>query len=224
MRGRNTSTLFLVRMSHHDLLLTTLKQVPEVLNYHIPVKENAAGKVRVPTDTKKFKTLTALLKSHTSSVHHLLTTLSDAATLKLTLSSITPLLPYLLSFKKVLKNIVKTVVEIWSDASSTEATRITAFLVIRRLTVIGDPGLREAVFKTVYQGLIKGSRNTTIHTIQGINLMKNSAAELWVSTQALDIPLALRSSANWPFTSETASQTTRKNHTRQFTIGNMSTR
>lgn len=164
---------------YHDLLLTTLKYVPEVLNHHLPVKETAAGKVRVPTDSKKFRTLTPLLKSHTSSVHHLLTSLSDAATLKLTLSSITPLLPYLLNFRKVLKDIVKTVVDIWSDASSTEATRITAFLVIRRLAVIGDAGLREAVFKTVYQGLIKGARNTTIHTIQGINLMKNSAAELW---------------------------------------------
>ncbi|KAL3425083.1 Nucleolar complex protein 2 [Phlyctema vagabunda] len=164
---------------YHELLLTTLKQVPEVLNHHLPVKENAGGKVRVPTDSKKFKTLTPLLKSHTSSVHHLLTTLSDAPTLKLTLTAITPLLPYLLSFKKVLKNVVRSVVDIWSDASSTEATRITAFLVVRRLTVIGDPGIREAVLKTVYQGLIKGARSTTVHTIQGINLMKNSAAELW---------------------------------------------
>ncbi|KAH7319140.1 Noc2p family-domain-containing protein [Rhexocercosporidium sp. MPI-PUGE-AT-0058] len=164
---------------YHELLVTALQYVPEVLNHHIPVKETAAGKVRVSTDSKKFKTLTALLKSYTSSVHHLLTALSDAPTLKLTLASVTPLLPYLLSFKKLLKNIVKTVVNIWSDSSSDEATRITAFLVVRRLAVIGDPGLREAVLKTVYQGLITGSRSTTVHTIQGINLMKNSAAELW---------------------------------------------
>ncbi|CAG8974098.1 hypothetical protein HYALB_00011620 [Hymenoscyphus albidus] len=164
---------------YHELLLSTLKNVPMVLNHHLPVKESTAGKVRVSTDSKKFKTLTPLLKSHTSSVHHLLTTLSDEATLKLTLSSIIPLLPYLLSFKKVLKNVVKTVVNIWSDAASSEATKITAFLVLRRLAVIGDPGLREAVLKTVYQGLIKGSRTTSVHTIQGINLMKNSAAELW---------------------------------------------
>jgi nucleolar complex protein 2 len=170
---------------YHDLLVSALKNIPEVLNHHLPVKETAAGKVRVSTDSKKFKTLTALLKSHTSAVHHLLTTLSDAPTLKLTLSSITALLPYLLSFKKVLKNIVKSVVDIWSDSSSTEATRITAFLVVRRLAVIGDPGLREAVLKTVYQGLIKSSRNTTVHTIQGINLMKNSAAELWGIDQAV---------------------------------------
>ncbi|KAK2627487.1 hypothetical protein QTJ16_003453 [Diplocarpon rosae] len=164
---------------YHQLLLAALKYVPEVLNHHVPVKETAAGRVRVSTDSKKFKTLTALLKSYSSSLHHLLTALSDAQTLKLTLSAITPVLPYLLSFKKVLKHIVKAVVNTWSDSSSDEATRITAFLVLRRLAVIGDPGLREAVLKTVYQGLVRGSRNTTIHTVQGINLMKNSAAELW---------------------------------------------
>ncbi|KFZ08974.1 hypothetical protein V502_09017 [Pseudogymnoascus sp. VKM F-4520 (FW-2644)] len=164
---------------YHQLLVVTLQLVPEVLQHHLPVKESAAGKIRVSTDSKKFKTLTPLLKSHTTSVQHLLTTLSDEATLKLTLATINPLLPYLLPFKKVLKGIVKTVVDIWSDASSSEATRITAFLVVRRLAVIGDAGLREAVLKTVYQGLVKGARNTTIHTIQGINLMKNSAAELW---------------------------------------------
>lgn len=163
----------------HELLVVTLQHVNEVLGHHLPVKETIAGKPRISTESKKFRTLTPLLKSHTSSIQHLLTTLSDAATLKLTLSAITPLLPYLLSFKKILRDVVKTVVDIWSDISSTEITRITAFLVIRRLTVIGDAGIREAVLKTVYQGLIKGCRNTTVHTIQGINLMKNSAAELW---------------------------------------------
>ncbi|CCU78004.1 unnamed protein product [Blumeria hordei] len=163
---------------YHELLLTALKNIPSVLQHHIPVKESS-GKVRVSTDGKKFKTLTPLLKSHTSSVNHLLTTLSDASTLQTTLSSTILLLPYLLSFKKLLKNIIRTVVDVWSEASSSETSRITAFLVIRRLTVIGDPGLREAVLKTVYQGLIKGSRITTLHTIQAINLMKNSAAELW---------------------------------------------
>jgi len=170
---------------YHELLVITLQLVPEVLQHHLPVKESAAGKVRVSTDSKKFKTLTPLLKSHTTSVQHLLTNLSDEATLKLTLSTINPLLPYLLPFKKVLKGIVKTVVDIWSDNSSSEATRITAFLVVRRLAVIGDAGLREAVLKTVYQGLVKGARSTTMHSIAGINLMKNSAAELWGIDQTI---------------------------------------
>jgi nucleolar complex protein 2 len=165
--------------AYHELLVTTLQEVTKVLGHHLPVKETASGKVRVATDTKKFKTLTPLLKSHTSAIQHLLTSLSDAPTIKLTLSAITPLLPFLLSFKKLLKNVIKTVADIWSDSSNTEATRITAFLVIRRLVVIGDTGLREVALKTMYQGLLKGSRNTNVHTVQGINLMKNSTAELW---------------------------------------------
>ncbi|EDO03660.1 hypothetical protein SS1G_06141 [Sclerotinia sclerotiorum 1980 UF-70] len=164
---------------YHELLLIALKQVPEVLNHHLPVKETAAGKVRVSTDSKKFKTLSPLLRSHITSVH----IFSLLFPMLLPSNSHFPLSYHFYHIfyrlRKVLKNVVKTVVDIWSDASSTEATRITAFLVIRRLAIIGDAGLREAVMKTVYQGLLKGSRNTTIHTIQGINLMKNSAAELW---------------------------------------------
>jgi nucleolar complex protein 2 len=164
---------------YHELLVTCLKQVPEVLGHHLPVKESSAGKIRLGTDTKKFRTLVPLIKSHTASMHHLLTSLSDAPTLKLTLSAIQPMLPYLLQFRKFLKVIVKTVVGVWSDSSSTEAVRITAFLNLRRLMVIGDAGIREAVLKSTYEGLIRGSRNTTIHTMAGVNLMKNSAAEIW---------------------------------------------
>ncbi|EGE08313.1 nucleolar complex protein 2 [Trichophyton equinum CBS 127.97] len=164
---------------YHQVLITALEEVPKVLNHHLPVKETAGGKIRVTLDSKKFKTLTPLIKSHVSSIHQLLTTLSDAAALKLTISSIEPMLPYILQFRKLLKVLIKTVVGHWSEASNSEATRITAFLILRKLLVIGDAGIREAVLKASYEGVVKGSRNTSVHTLPGINLMKNSAAELW---------------------------------------------
>jgi nucleolar complex protein 2 len=164
---------------YHEVLIVALKEVPPVLNHHLPVKQSAGGKIRIPTDTQKFKTLSPLIKSHASSLHYLLSHLSDAATLKLALQSFDPLMPYLLQFRKFVKLIIKSVVSIWSDNSSTETTRITAFLILRRLMVIGDPGIREAVLKSTYEGIVKGSRNTTIHTLSGVNLMKNSAAEIW---------------------------------------------
>ncbi|KAI1279377.1 Noc2p family-domain-containing protein [Xylaria sp. FL0933] len=169
----------------HDVLIVALKQIPEVIQHHIPVKESASGKVYVPTESKKFRPLSMLLRSFTSSILHMLPTLSDDATLKLTLSAITPLVPYLLTFRKLLKNLIKTVVGFWSQTTSSETTRITAFLVLRRLVVIGDKGVREAVLKATYQGLIAGSRVTNVNTIQGINLMKNSAAELWGLDQSI---------------------------------------
>ena len=99
--------------------------------------------------------------------------------MRLTLDSLLALLPYILSFKKLVRDVARTVVGVWSDSANTEATRVSAFLVLRRLVVIGDPGIKEAVLKAAYQGLVKGARSTTIHTIQGVNLMKNTAAELW---------------------------------------------
>ncbi|KAM0669851.1 hypothetical protein ACQRIT_002289 [Beauveria bassiana] len=163
----------------NDVLVLALKEIPGVINHHLPVKESASGRVYVQTDSKKFSTLSLLLKTYTSAIMHLLGTLSDDRTLKLTLSAITPILPYLLSFKKLVKALAKAVVNFWAQPASSESTRITAFLVLRRLVAIGDKGIRETVLKSVYQGLVQGCRITNHNTIQGINLMKNSAAELW---------------------------------------------
>ena len=97
----------------------------------------------------------------------------------MTLESLLSLLPYILSFKKVVREVTKSVSLVWADSSNTETTRLAAFLVLRRLVVVSDASIREAVLKQTYQGLIKGARNTTVHNIQGINLMKNTASELW---------------------------------------------
>ncbi|KAK3049231.1 Nucleolar Complex 2 protein [Extremus antarcticus] len=164
---------------YHELLTLALKHIPDVFQHHLPVQETKNGKVHVSLENKKFKTLGPLLKSQVASILHLLDHLSDASTLRMTLSSTLPLLPYLLSFKKLVRNLAKAVTSIWSSSSNAESTRIAAFLVLRRLTTISDAGIRENVLKTVYQGLVKGSRNTTIHTVTGMNLMKNSASELW---------------------------------------------
>ncbi|KAK3300147.1 Noc2p family-domain-containing protein [Chaetomium fimeti] len=177
----------------HDIVVVALKGIPDVLQHHVPVKESAAGKVYVQTEGKKFKTLSMLIKSFAASIIRLLGTLSDEATLKLTLSALQPLLPYLLSFRKVLKMLIKTVVAFWSQSASSDTTRITAFLVIRRLVVIGDKAVREVVLKAAYQGLVQGSRLTNANTIQGINLMKNSAAELWGLDQGLGYTTAFAS-------------------------------
>ncbi|OLN81782.1 Nucleolar complex protein 2 [Colletotrichum chlorophyti] len=169
----------------HDILIVALKQVPEVISHHLPIKESASGKIYVPTDSKKFHTLSIMIKTFTASIIHLLGTLSDDATLKLTLGSLEPLVPYLLSFRKLLKVLIKTVVNYWARPASSEPTKITAFLVLRKLVVIGDKGIRETVLKATYQGLVSGCRATNINTLQGINLMKNSAAELWGIDQSV---------------------------------------
>ncbi|PHH66283.1 hypothetical protein CDD81_7876 [Ophiocordyceps australis] len=162
-----------------DILVLALQEIPAVMNHHIPIKESAAGNVYVHTESRKFKTLSMLLKSYTSSILHLLSTLSDDKTIKMTLSALTPILPYLLSFKKLIKALSKAVINYWAQPASSETTRITAFLVVRRLVVIGDKSIRQALLKATYQGLVQACRVTNHNTAQGINLVKVSAAELW---------------------------------------------
>ena len=112
-------------------------------------------------------------------MHHLLENLSDSKTLQMTLDSLSELLPYVLSFKKIVREVIRSVASVWSDSGNSDSARLSAFLVLRRLVVIADPSIREAVLKQTYQGLVKGARNTTIHNVEGINLMKNTASELW---------------------------------------------
>ncbi|KAL2755766.1 hypothetical protein ACRALDRAFT_1064222 [Sodiomyces alcalophilus JCM 7366] len=163
----------------HDILVAALKFIPQVIASHLPVKQSASGKVYVSTDTKKFQTLSIMIKTYTATVIHLLGTLSDDATLKLTISSLEPLLPFLLSFRKLLKVLIKTIVNYWARPASSDTTKVTAFLVLRRLMVIGDAGLRETTLKAVYQGFVQSARVTNHNTLPGVHLMKNSAAELW---------------------------------------------
>lgn len=164
---------------YHALLTTALKTIPDIFEHHLPVQENKNGKAHVGTESKKFKTLSPILRSQISGILRLLDHLSDPATLRLTLTSTLPLLPYLLSFKKLVRDLTKAVTNVWASSSNTESTRIAAFLVMRRLVVIGDASIRENAFKATYQALVKSSRNTNVHTLPGVNLMKNSAAELW---------------------------------------------
>jgi len=52
----------------NDILLLALKEIPTVMNHHLPVKESASGKVHVQTESRKFHTLSLLLKTYTSSI------------------------------------------------------------------------------------------------------------------------------------------------------------
>jgi nucleolar complex protein 2 len=191
-KGKETRYKILDSNVYHEILVTALDTVPKVLAHHLPMKESASGKIRVSTESPKFKSLSPLIKSHISSLHTLLGQLSDSSTIRRALESLEPLLVYLLQFRNFLKAVVKSIAGIWSDNSSDESTRITAFLLLRRLMVVGDAGIRETVLKSTYEGVVKGARNVTELTLPGVNLMKNSAAELYGIDQKISYTTAFK--------------------------------
>lgn len=152
--------------------------IPKFLDSHVPIKKNAAGKPKMPTENKKFVKLIPVLKSHFATLLHFLQGLSDPDMQKQVLDSSMTLVGYMLTFRKFLKDYMKAVLEIWSTCSS-DATRISAFLLIREFLTMGDSGLRESGLKLVYSSFVREARNINVHTLPLVNLMKNSASDLF---------------------------------------------
>ena len=70
----------------------------------------------------------------------------------------------------------------WSTGS--DSVRIACFLAIRKLVAAADEGVRDMVLKGLYLTLLRSCKQTTVHTLPSINLMKNSASEIYTIDQA----------------------------------------
>jgi len=146
------------------LLLIAYQQTPEILQHHVPVVTNEkTGKVQVPSQNKNLTQITPLLKSLFHSTLVLLPNLSSPPTTLLVLSQTEKLIPYITGFRKLIKQLVTAILDIWSrtvrtsdddnddeekdKAEEQDSVKVAAFLWIRKIMSIGDPSLRELCLK-----------------------------------------------------------------------------
>ncbi|KAF8154012.1 Noc2p family-domain-containing protein [Crassisporium funariophilum] len=162
---------------YNKLVVTTLRYTPVVLEHHIPFKTLANGKFKAPTQTQKFKTLQKLILSHFSNITHILSQLTDEDTLRLAITESAKLVPYIINSRKAVKSYLKKCLALWS--SGTDSIRIAAFLSIRKLAASSDESIMDTILKSTYLTLIRSSKSTSAHTLPSINLMKNSASDVF---------------------------------------------
>lgn len=162
----------------NSLLFLTLKVIPEAIQHNIPLAETATGSKYVSSENKRFKTLSGSLKAHAASLAVLLEDLQDKDIANLVLKSIHALLPYFLSFRKQLKELVDAVVTLWSGANEDD-TKIVAFAFLKAAAEEHSKSVLEIILKSTYSGILKNSRRTNIHTMPSLNFQKNSAATLY---------------------------------------------
>ncbi|KAF5375408.1 hypothetical protein D9615_007998 [Tricholomella constricta] len=162
---------------YNKLVTTTLRYTPVVLEHHVPYKTLANGKFKPPTQTPKFKTLQKLILAYFHNVIHILSQLTDNDLLQLAVTESAKLIPYIVSSRKAVKLYLKKCLELWSSAQ--DSIRIAAFLAIRRLASVTDESIMDNVLKGIYLTLIRSSKSTSVHTLPSINLMKNSASEIF---------------------------------------------
>ncbi|KAI0717685.1 Noc2-domain-containing protein [Cerioporus squamosus] len=167
---------------YNKLVTTALRYTPVVLEHHCPSRSLSNGKFKPPTQTTKWKTLQKLVLSYFHNVLHLMGQISDNEMLRLALSETAKLVPYITSSRKTVKLYLKTCLDYWSSAE--DSVRISAFLSVRRLAAATDESIIDVVLKNTYLTLVRSCKSTSAHTLPSINLMKNSASELFCADHA----------------------------------------
>lgn len=107
----------------------------------------------------------------------------EESLLRTVVAESTKILPWVMDARKQLKAYVKLLLDLWS--SSSDNVRIACFLAVRRVYVAGDEAVKDLCLKGIYTALLPPLRLTTPHTLPALNLMKNSAAELYQLDPAL---------------------------------------
>jgi hypothetical protein len=149
------------------------QQTPQVLQHHVPVIEKN-GKYQVPSQNAKLSQIVPLLKSLFHSTLVLLPNLSSPPTTLLVLSQTEKLVPYITGFRKLIKQLITAILDIWSrivrtaddeedeDKSKSEeqdAVKVAAFLWIRKVMFVGDRSLKEICLKASFFSTISDFRH-----------------------------------------------------------------
>ncbi|KAF8622635.1 hypothetical protein AX15_006884 [Amanita polypyramis BW_CC] len=162
---------------YNKLVTTTLRYTPVVLAHHVPYKKLPNGRFKPPTQTPKFRTLQKLIQSYFQNVIHIISQLTDYELLRLAVSESAKLIPYIMSSRKAIKHYLKKCLELWS--TSEDNVRLAAIVTIRMLASSSDESILDSVLRGTYLTIIRSSKSTTPHTLPSINLMKNSASDVF---------------------------------------------
>lgn len=167
---------------YRKLITTTLRFTPIVLEHHLPYKILPNGKFKSPTQSPKQRTIQKLVLSYFNNIIHLIPQLTDNEMIQLSLTEGAKILPYTITSRKSVKAYLKRCLELWSTAE--DSVRIAAFLAIRKLASSHDDTILDIVLKSTYLELVRSSKSTSVHKLPSINLMKNSASELFCMNHA----------------------------------------
>ncbi|KAG8944914.1 Nucleolar Complex 2 protein [Tulasnella sp. 424] len=165
----------------NQLVVASLKFAPMVLMHHIPYKELPDGRFKPPAQVPKTEKIARLVASFLSSIAKLMTTLSDTDTQVLALNETSKLIPYVSGQRRAVKNYLKMSLEMWSNGE--DEVRLAAYMALRRLGASSDTSLLDMVLKASYLTMVRGASKSNDHTMPSLNLMKNTASELYCMNQ-----------------------------------------
>ncbi|AJT72122.1 Noc2p [Saccharomyces cerevisiae YJM195] len=160
----------------HELMFMVLKDVPQAIQKMAPYK--IVKGARTLPNGGNVSRVSSIVKSHAGSLLILLNDITNTETAALVLHSVNELMPYLLSYRRILKELIKSIVGVWSTTRELE-TQIASFAFLINTTKEFKKSMLETTLKTTYSTFIKSCRKTNMRSMPLINFQKNSAAELF---------------------------------------------
>ncbi|PWZ01531.1 Noc2-domain-containing protein [Testicularia cyperi] len=165
----------------NKLVLTSLKYTPVVLAHHVPIQEDKRGNVKIPAgNNKKWALIKKPIQSYFANLFQLTETLTEPRMIEVVVKESTRMVPYALCIPRTTREFVKVALNLWSSPVSEDSVRMSAFLTLRRLATSGGTASLENVLRGVYSSFVKSSRSVSVHTQPMLNLMKNTAVELFL--------------------------------------------
>lgn len=161
------------------LMVLTLQDLPAAIQKLVKYKVNASTGARtIPQKNQHVSQISSILKSHAGSYITLLHDITNTETAALVLSSLQELFPYYLSHRRLLKQLLAGVVNVWATTPDVE-TQIATFAFLNNVSREFSSSLLETVLKLTYSSFLQNCRKTNVYNMPMINVCKNSAAELF---------------------------------------------
>lgn len=165
------------------------KWVPVVLAKQLPLKQSKKGVAVIDEEAAtNNKSATLIIKTYGDVLQQSLSTTTGAEETIRSIAALKKVMPYMLSHRKLTKNLIAAVAYIWGTNPSISA-REAAFALL--ITESKDhSGTYEAILKAAYAQFVNSCKNTSFHTMGTINFMKNTAAMLYAVNEQQAYPIA----------------------------------
>lgn len=162
----------------NELMFLALQDVPQAIQKIAPYKIARNGARTVNTKNQNATLISQILKSQAGCYITLLKDITNTETAALVLTSIQEVLPFYLSYRRLLKRMLAAVIEVWATTPDTN-TQLATFAFLKGASEEFPKAVLESVLRTSYSSFLQNCRKTNVHTLPLINICKNSAAQLY---------------------------------------------
>ncbi|XP_071476555.1 nucleolar complex protein 2 homolog [Diadema antillarum] len=177
--GENVRTKYIVEGSaaFNAVVSLCLKQVYPVLQHALEIEDKAGKAPKAPSSSPKWKQFHVDIKAYLADVIQLMSNVAEPSIVSVVLRHVRSLIPYFTCFPKLVKVIIKKLVNFWSTGE--ETVRVLAFLCLFSIIRCTKESRLDFILKQMYLAYVRNTKFTSPSTLPVINFMQRSLTEMF---------------------------------------------